>query len=167
MGEFASLKFCESSLWALWGRDHTCLVFLGPQHLFRNSFLGGFPGGPVVKNLTSNAGDSGLIPGWGTKILHTVRQLSPSATTAEPSCSRALMPQLEKPGQCKERFHTSQQRSCTLYQYLTKPNKCWEKKKEWLFGIRVFLKLCFPEIFWVGEAHCCKWSLTSSIEKWV
>ena len=32
----------------------------------------GFPGGPVVKNLTSNAGDPGLIPGWGTKILHAM-----------------------------------------------------------------------------------------------
>ena len=28
-----------------------------------------FPGGPVVKNLPCNAGDAGLIPGWGTKIL--------------------------------------------------------------------------------------------------
>ena len=29
-----------------------------------------FPGGPVVKNLPSNAGDVGLIPGQGTKIPH-------------------------------------------------------------------------------------------------
>ena len=28
-----------------------------------------FPGGPVVKNLLSNAGDVGLIPGQGTKEL--------------------------------------------------------------------------------------------------
>ena len=27
-----------------------------------------FPGGPVVKNLSSNAGDVGLIPGQGSKI---------------------------------------------------------------------------------------------------
>ena len=27
-----------------------------------------FPGGPVIKNPSSNAGDAGLIPGWGTKI---------------------------------------------------------------------------------------------------
>ena len=40
---------------------------------------GDFPGGPVVKNLPSNAGDSGLIPGGGTKIPHVVGQLSPSA----------------------------------------------------------------------------------------
>ena len=26
-----------------------------------------FPGGPVVKNLPSNAGDTGSIPGQGTK----------------------------------------------------------------------------------------------------
>ena len=30
--------------------------------------MGDFPGGPVVK--TSNAGDAGLIPGQGAKILH-------------------------------------------------------------------------------------------------
>ena len=27
-----------------------------------------FPGGPVVKNLPSNAGGTGCIPGQGTKI---------------------------------------------------------------------------------------------------
>ena len=27
-----------------------------------------FPGGPVVKNLPSNEGDEGSIPGQGTKI---------------------------------------------------------------------------------------------------
>ena len=29
-----------------------------------------FPGGPEVKSLPGNAGDSGSIPGWGTKIPH-------------------------------------------------------------------------------------------------
>ena len=38
-----------------------------------------FPGGPVVKNLPSNAGDAGLIPGWGTKTPHATGQLSPHA----------------------------------------------------------------------------------------
>ena len=42
-----------------------------------------FPGGPVVKNMPSNAGERGLIPGWGTKIPHAARQLSPNATTTE------------------------------------------------------------------------------------
>ena len=40
-----------------------------------------FPGGPVVKNLFSNAGDTGLIPGQGTKIPHAVGQLNLCAAT--------------------------------------------------------------------------------------
>ena len=35
-----------------------------------------FPGGPVVKNPPCNAGDTGSIPGQGTRILHTSEQLS-------------------------------------------------------------------------------------------
>ena len=35
-----------------------------------------FPGGPVVKNPPSNAGDTGSIPGWGTKIPHATGQLN-------------------------------------------------------------------------------------------
>ena len=42
-----------------------------------------FPGGPVVKNLPSNAGHSGLILGQQTKIPHALGQLSLSATTTE------------------------------------------------------------------------------------
>ena len=44
-----------------------------------------FPGGPVVKNPPSNAGDIGSIPGWGTKIPHATGQLSPHTTTTEPT----------------------------------------------------------------------------------
>ena len=44
----------------------------------------GFPGGPVVKNPPSNAGDAGLIPGRGTKIPHASGQLSPRSPTTEP-----------------------------------------------------------------------------------
>ena len=40
-----------------------------------NPFLG-FPCWPVVRNLPCNAGDMGLIPGQGTKILQAVRQQS-------------------------------------------------------------------------------------------
>ena len=49
-----------------------------------------FTGGPVVKNLPSNAGDEGSVPGWGTKIPHAVGQL-------------ARMPQLESPHRSEER----------------------------------------------------------------
>ena len=37
---------------------------------------GDFPGGPVVTNSPSNAGDVGLISGWKTKISHAAGQLS-------------------------------------------------------------------------------------------
>ena len=43
----------------------------------------GLPGGPTVKNPPPNAGDTGSIPGGGTKIPHTTGQLSPRATTTE------------------------------------------------------------------------------------
>ena len=42
-----------------------------------------FPGGPVVKNLPSNAGDEGSILVRGTKIPHTAGQLSLGAVTRE------------------------------------------------------------------------------------
>ena len=42
---------------------------------------GDFPDVSVVKNLPSNAGNEGLIPGWGTKIPLAMGQLSPHATT--------------------------------------------------------------------------------------
>ena len=35
---------------------------------YQVSEFGDFPGGPVVKNLSSNAGDTCSIPGEGTKI---------------------------------------------------------------------------------------------------
>ena len=46
---------------------------------------GDFPGGPVVKNPPSNAGDAGSIPGRGSKVTHAMGQLSPCATTTEPA----------------------------------------------------------------------------------
>ena len=45
---------------------------------------GDFPGDPVVKNLPSNAGDAGSIPGQGTHIPCAMEQLSPCASTTEP-----------------------------------------------------------------------------------
>ena len=42
---------------------------------------GGFPGGPVFKNLTSNAGVGGSFPVWGTKVHRALEQLSSRATT--------------------------------------------------------------------------------------
>ena len=42
-----------------------------------------FPGGPMVKNPPSSAGDASSIPGRGTKIPHAAGQLSPHAATTE------------------------------------------------------------------------------------
>ena len=42
----------------------------------------GFPGGPVVKNLPANAGDTCLIS-LCSKILHALEQLSPGATNTK------------------------------------------------------------------------------------
>ena len=38
-----------------------------------------------LKNLPHNAGDTGLIPGWGTKIPHALGQLRTCAKTTEPT----------------------------------------------------------------------------------
>ena len=45
-----------------------------------------FPGGPVVKNPPSKAGNTGSIPARGTKIPHATGQLSTSAVTKDPAC---------------------------------------------------------------------------------
>ena len=55
-----------------------------------------FPGGPVVKNPPSNAGDAGLIPGRGTKIPRATGKLSLHSTTTELVRSGAHVPQLER-----------------------------------------------------------------------
>ena len=36
-----------------------------------------FPRGPLLKTLPSNAGDMGLIPGWGAKISHASQSNKP------------------------------------------------------------------------------------------
>ena len=41
-----------------------------------------FPGGPVVGNLPSSAGDVVFLPGQGTKTPHSAGQLSTHASTA-------------------------------------------------------------------------------------
>ena len=55
----------------------------------------GFLGGPVVKTLPANAGDTGSIPGPGR--FHTAGQLSPWDTTTEPTRPGACAPRQERP----------------------------------------------------------------------
>ena len=75
------------------------LIHLSKLYLFFKIKFRDFPGGPVVKNLPSSAGDVDSIPGQGTKIPHATGQLSPRATSTELTClsERARVPQLQSP----------------------------------------------------------------------
>ena len=65
-------------------------------YVYINNTVWGFPGGPVVKNLPSQAGGVSLVPGQGTKIPHNMDQLNLSTpTTPEPVFPGAFVPQLE------------------------------------------------------------------------
>ena len=69
------------------------------------------PGGPVVKNPHSNAGDSDSIPGQGTETLHAVGQLSQHMATAEPGCSGGPSIAIrEKPMNCNRGSYMTQLR---------------------------------------------------------
>lgn len=37
--------------------------------------MGDFPGNPVIKTRSSNAGDVALIPGWGAKTPHALSNI--------------------------------------------------------------------------------------------
>ena len=53
----------------------------GNSQAFKNIYLRGFPGGAVVKNPPANAADTGSSP-----AARAAEQLSPRATTTEPTC---------------------------------------------------------------------------------
>ena len=57
-------------------------VEVTPELGKENRCIKDFPSGPVLKNPPWSAGDTGSIPGWGTKIPHAVEKLSPLMTTA-------------------------------------------------------------------------------------
>ena len=64
--------------------------FLYPKNMmFRTCLVtqaGDFPGGPVVKNLLCNAGDTVSIPGQRIKIPHALEQLSPYTAAPKSMC---------------------------------------------------------------------------------
>ena len=74
-------------------------TFPKDQEQDKNAHFRDFPGCPVVKNLPSNAGDVGSIPGRGTKIPHAAGQLSSHTTTTEllHLIERSLVPQTTEP----------------------------------------------------------------------
>ena len=50
--------------------SHSEMLETGRGADFKSSMYRDFPGGPVVKTSSSNAGGAGSIPGWGVKIPH-------------------------------------------------------------------------------------------------
>ena len=61
-------------------------LFLRFQGSFKKIISRDFPGGPVIKNLPSSAGDTGLIPGRGTKSPYAVGQPSLCTAAREVGC---------------------------------------------------------------------------------
>ena len=59
--------------------------------LYQKNRIWDFPGGPMIKNLPSNVGHSGLTPSWGINIPYAMRQLNPHLN------ERKLMPGYENP----------------------------------------------------------------------
>jgi len=49
-----------------------------------------FPCDPMVRNLPSNAGDMGLIPGQGSEIPQAIQQLSLRATSKDPTSTTKI-----------------------------------------------------------------------------
>ena len=76
-----SLKNSPGDLWPLWQKIHH-LPILSDQECTQWDLHGG----SRVTNLPYNAGDMGLIPGQGPKIMHAAGQLSPHATAGESMC---------------------------------------------------------------------------------
>ena len=56
-----------------------------------------FPGGPVVKNPPSDAGDEVRSLDRGTKIPHAAEQLSPRASRRKPACRKLQNPRALEP----------------------------------------------------------------------
>ena len=85
-------------------------------------------GGPVVKNIPSNAEDMGSTPGWGAKILHATGQLSSHTATTE---ARPL--QLER---CQSAAMKSQGKAATktwcsqIHKYLKKQKSLQQRLME-------------------------------------
>ena len=97
-----------------------------------------FPGGPVVKNLPSNARNMGSIPGRGTKVPHATGQLGLRATTRQPTrCNerKACMPQ-QRPSTAPKK-QTRKRKG--------KRNKQHMQELPKVFQLTFQQKLCRPE----------------------
>ena len=79
-----------------------------------------FLGGPVIENPSSNAGNAGLIPGWGTKIPHAPqhsqkkKRLVSFSSYSELSCNS---PKGKDDGSFSTQFPTSQTQAWPVVRY--------------------------------------------------
>ena len=94
-----------------------------------------FPGGPVVKNVPSNAGDASLIPGQGSKIPHAERPRSLSATIERSlKLAQQKIPWAETQTQCSQRKgHHNMDRGAVLKKIQEVQNAGEEDNKQHFF----------------------------------
>ena len=101
-GSNPGLLHCRQIFYSLSHQGHHATMVSRPEAVIKMLYLqrsdstwqwrtkeygaGELPGGPVVNNPPSYAGDSGSIPGWGTKISSALGQLGPLASTTESMC---------------------------------------------------------------------------------
>ena len=92
---------------------HPCILFEEVSKSFAYLKLGDFPGGSVVKNPPSNAGDTISIPGRGTKIPHATGLPNLSDITTEPTHSGTCEPHLERSPQAATKDPTCHSEALT------------------------------------------------------
>ena len=68
---------------------------------FKNIIFRNFPGGPVVEGPPCNTGDTGLIPGPGTKMPHAGEQLNQVLPQLENLCMAMKDPQRSQGSQLR------------------------------------------------------------------
>ena len=98
-----------------------------------------FPGGPEVRNLPSNAGDTDSIPGRGTKIPQALGKLSPCIATKSLA---ACVPQEDQAQSKKKKISWEfwwkiqeiQQRNNN------KAKKIWEIERKWFVNLKISKK---------------------------
>lgn len=92
------IYFGISWILIIWSLKFRSTIFLYTvKIILKISMYRDFSGGLVVKNSPSNAGELGSNPSGGTKIPHATGQLSLGTISTELACSRAHVPQLERP----------------------------------------------------------------------
>ena len=108
---------------------------------FNTSAGTSLPGGPVVKNPSCNADDSGSIPGQGAKTPHASLKPSLGVAATEPTPWKSVC--------LNERYHMKQQRShkiqCSQIKNIRKKYHCCiTTYHSLIYWINVF----FPKAFW-------------------